>query len=111
MPYLYDSEDNAPMSNDVFDRIDHDGHNPTVYGSYAEMREREKELPFADPPESGCWNCMFYDGDRCSIFWNNKEPEHYIPDRDDKKPTDRCADWTEDKGAVWEDYFDEMRLP
>ena len=111
MNYLYNDEDNAAMNSEVFDRIDQDGHNPTVYGSYAEMREVEKNIPFAEPPENGCWNCMFYDADRCSINWNNNEPEYYLPDRDDKKPDDRCSDWTENKDAVLEDYFDELRLP
>ena len=42
MPYLYDDEDNVPMNEDAWDRIDQDGHNPTVYGSYAEMRAAER---------------------------------------------------------------------
>ena len=43
--YIYNDEDNAPMSEELFDRIDLYGHNPTVYGSWAEMKaaEREKE--------------------------------------------------------------------
>lgn len=51
MPYIYDNEDNAPMNREAFDRIDQDGHNPTVYRSYAEMRAAEKEIPFADEDE------------------------------------------------------------
>ena len=46
--YLYDDEDNAPMNDEAFDRIDKDGHNPTVYQSYAEMKAEEKKIPFAD---------------------------------------------------------------
>ena len=111
MRNAYEDEDNAAMSGELFDRIDQDGHNPTVYGSYAEMRAAEKALPFEDPPGNGCRNCTFFDGDRCSIAWNNNDSSYYMPDRDDKKPTDRCSDWTLDKGAVWEDYFDDMRLP
>jgi len=33
--YLYDDEDNAPMNDEMFDRIDQNGNNPTVYTSYA----------------------------------------------------------------------------
>lgn len=47
--YIYSDEDNAPMSMELFDRIDQDGHNPTVYGSYAEMVAVEKGLSFTDP--------------------------------------------------------------
>jgi len=43
MAYLYDDEDNAPMNEETFDRIDMDGHNPTVYGSFAEMKAIETD--------------------------------------------------------------------
>ena len=39
----YDDEDNVPMHDEVWDRIEKDGHNPTVYGSFAEMRAAEKD--------------------------------------------------------------------
>lgn len=102
MGYCYDDEDNAPMNDDAFDGI----HNPTVYGSRAEMKA-EESLPFTDPPEDGCWNCSSYDGDRCMAHWNNADPDYYLPDRDDRRPGDRCDLWDLDENAVWEDYFDD----
>lgn len=107
--YIYNDEDNVPMPADIFDRIDADGHNPTVYGSYAEMMAAEKEeaVPFSDPPPDGCWNCREFDGDRCMKEWNNSDEDYYLPDRDDRKPTDSCEDWEKDEDAVWEDYFDD----
>ena len=110
MAVVYNDEDNVPMTSESFDRIDQDGHNPTTYGSYAEMRAAEKALPFDETPspENGCWNCQYYDGDRCSIWWNNADPVYYLPDRDDKKPDDICGDWKLYEDAVWEDYFDEQ---
>ena len=38
----YDDEDNAPMNDEAFDRIDLGGHNPTVYGSWSEMKAAER---------------------------------------------------------------------
>lgn len=43
MRMAYDDEDNVPMSDDAFDRIDQDGHNPTVYGSFSEMKAMESD--------------------------------------------------------------------
>ena len=113
MPYLFDDEDNAPMNSEVFDRIDQAGHNPTVYSSYAEMREMEKNLPFAEPPENGCWNCLLFDygKEACSKDWKHADPGRYNPETDDRKPTDYCEYWQEDKDACWGDWFDELRLP
>ena len=104
MLYAYDDEDNAPMNIE-----DHDGHNPTVYGSYAEMRAAEQDIPFAEPPRNGCWNCLLFDVSKeaCSREWNNNEPEYYVPDRDDRKIDDYCDDWEKDEDAVWEDFFDD----
>lgn len=51
MPYIYNDEDNVPMNDEAFDRIDQNGHNPTVYGSWAEMKAVEKEIPFYYPDE------------------------------------------------------------
>lgn len=52
-PYIYADDDNAPMNEsawEMFDRIDKDGHNPTVYLSYAEMRAIQRgEIPFCEP--------------------------------------------------------------
>ena len=107
--YIYNDEDNAPMNDEAFDRIDPSGHNPTVYTSYAEMRAAEKEeaLPFTDPDhDNGCWNCINYDGDRCHAQWNNNDDDYYLPDRDDKEPDDCCEDWSLESTAIWEDYFD-----
>ena len=109
MPYIYNDEDNAPMCDEMFDRIDQDGHNPTVYTSYAEMRAAEKEeaLPFTDPPEDGCWNCLNFDynHEACTVNWNNLDESYYNPDTDDRNPTDYCKDHEKDEDAVWEDWF------
>jgi hypothetical protein len=106
MAYLYDDEDNAPMNDEAFDRIDQNGHNPTVYPSYAEMRAVEKPLPFTDSPDNGCWNCIHYDGDRCHYAWNNNDECYYNPETDDKDPDDWCPGWEIDENAIWEDYHE-----
>ena len=50
MPYIYSDDDNAPMNDNAWDMIDQNGHNPTVYLSYAEMRAAQKgEIPFCEP--------------------------------------------------------------
>ena len=54
MGFVYDNEDNAPLTDEMFDRIDQNGHNPTIYTSYADMKAAEKEaeaIPFDDPPD------------------------------------------------------------
>ena len=107
--YIYNDEDNAPMCDEMFDRIDPGGHNHTVYTSYAEMRAAEKEeaLPFTDPPEDGCWNCLNFDynHEACTVNWNNLDESYYNPDTDDRNPTDYCDDHEKDEDAVWEDWF------
>ena len=110
--YLYDDEDNAPMSDDVFDRIDVNGHNPTVYGSFAEMKAVEKgETEKKVKPDNGCWNCINYDPSRgaCTINWNNMDESYYNPDTDDMKPTDICKDHDIDPDADPEDWDDLWR--
>lgn len=102
--YIYNDEDNAPMND--FDRIDLDGHNPTVYHSWAEMRAAER-IPFDDAtPDNGCWNCLNYDPSlgACTVNWNNGDDTYYNPDTDDRKPDDFCDTWDEDKGADWHDW-------
>ena len=86
-----------------FDRIDQDGHNPTVYGSYAEMKAVESSLPFDDPePDDGCWNCRHYNGESCMKRWKNGDVAFYDPIMDDRDPDDYCEGWTKDKNANWE---------
>ena len=102
MPYIYNDEDNAPMNDEMLDRIEQNGHNPTIYSSYAEMiaAEKEMDLPFTDPPD-GCWNCMNFDWkhEACTLNWNNLDESYYNPDCDDRKLTDFCDAWEEDKDA------------
>ena len=110
MPYLYDDEDNAPMNDEAFDRIDQNGHNPTVYTSYAEMKAARDEamaIPFNDPPADGCWNCMNFDWshEACTVNWNNMDESYYNPDCDDRELTDCCEDHETDPDAVWEEIF------
>ena len=110
MAYLYDDEDNTAMNEEAWDK---DGHNPTVYTSYAEMRAAEKNIPFAEPPGRGCWNCLLFDvtKEACGKNWKGADPGRYNPDTDDRQPDDYCDDWEEDKDADWSDWFDELRLP
>jgi hypothetical protein len=107
--YIYSDEDNAPMNEEAFDRIDQNGHNPTVYGSYAEMKVEEKALPFTDPPENGCWNCLHFDlkHQACSVGWNNMDESYYVPELDDKDPDDYCPEHELDEDAKWEDWNDD----
>jgi len=87
MPYIYDDEDNAPM----FDVEEH----VIQYGGYKVITDKDfDEIPFDDPkPDNGCWNCINYDGSRCTAHWNNADPDYYNPDTDDKDPDDWCPDW------------------
>ena len=92
MAYLYDDEDNVPMNDEHFDPIEPDGHNPTVYKSYVEMKAEEQALPFTDPPENGCWNCLHFDWkhEACTLNWNNYDESYYNPNTDDRELTDIC---------------------
>ena len=96
-----------------WDEIEKTGHNPTVYLDAAEERyyesgqcERDMEAKEARN-EPGCWNCFCYDGDHCTKDWNNLDPCYYLPDRDDKEPTDWCEDHDKDDSIKWEEFFEE----
>ena len=103
MDYIYNDEDNAPMNDDAFDGP----HNPTVYGSRAEMKAAEEPLPFTDPPADGCWNCMNFDWrhEACTVNWNNLDESYYNPDCDDRELTDYCEDHETDPDADWKEIF------
>ena len=125
--FVYDDEDNVPMNDDAFDRIDQNGHNPTVYTSYAEMKA-EEALPFTDVPDcehcvhhngqecttwdcdfepkNGCWDCRNYDPAKgaCTIRWNNMDESYYNPDLDDVEYDGFCDEWVEDEQADWSDF-------
>ena len=58
MPYIYNDEDNVPMTDDAWEGP----HNPTVYGSRAEMKYWDN-LPFTEPEDS---------------------PEDYVEDEEDE---------------------------
>ena len=102
MPYIYNDEDNVPMNEDQFDRIDRNGHNPTVYTCFAEMRAAEK-IPFNEPekPDDGCWTCMHFDWkhEACTVNWNNLDESYYNPDCDDRELTDYCENHETDPDA------------
>lgn len=104
--YIFSDEDNEPMHFSLLE--DADGHNPTVYKSYAEMIAEER-LPFTDPPEhpDGCWNCFNYDGDYCTAGWNNLDPSYKNPDTDERKPNEWCEMHDSDDSIAWEEFFDE----
>ena len=42
-----------------------------------------------------CENCIEFDPryGACTKDWNNLDPVYYIPDRDDRKPEDKCDEW------------------
>ena len=102
--YIYSDEDNAPMNEDAFTGF----HNPTVYGSLAEMRAVESgRIEEKEEHEKGCWNCWEYNGDSCMKNWNNGDPDYYCPDTDDHEPTFCCEDWDENTTIKWEDFFGE----
>jgi len=110
--YIYNDEDNAPMNDAVVNEsnFDRNGHNPTVYQSAYEARMYDKygePVPFNDPPEDGCWNCLNFDynHEACTVNWNNLDESYYNPDTDDRNPTDYCKDHEKDEDAVWEDWF------
>lgn len=88
--YIYNDEDNAPMV-DMEDPV----LKYTTYSSYEEMIAVERDkIPFDEAKhDNGCWNCSYYDGDRCMAHWNNADPDYYNPETDDKDPDDWCPDW------------------
>ena len=61
--------------------------------------------PNEEEIENGCWNCMNYDGNRCTKEWNNLDPCYYIDWRDDKAPDDHCEDWVLEPDAIYEQFF------
>ena len=106
--YIFSDEDNEPMHFSLLE--DADGHNPTVYKSYAEMVAMER-LPFTDPPEpvkDGCWNCFNFDWKReaCTVRWNNLDESYYNPDLDDRELTDTCELHDKDASMKAEEVFD-----
>ena len=74
MQYLYNDEDNAPMSEELF-----------------ELKK----------PADGCWNCMNFDWKReaCTAGWNNLDESYYNPDTDGRELTDYCEYHELDKDA------------
>ena len=87
MAYVYNDEDNAPMTDDF------DHHNPTVYPDKhtAIMFDKHGEPEQKEIPD-GCWNCRNFDWkhEACTVNWNNLDESYYNPDIDDRKLTDYC---------------------
>ena len=102
--YIFNDEDNTPMMDDAWAGP----HNPTVYLSRTEMEAVEKDIPFTDPPQDGCWNCMNFDWkhEACTVNWNNMDESYYNPDCDDRDIDDHCENWELDPDARWEDCHD-----
>jgi len=103
MAYVYEDEDNVPMNDDVMPE------DPWLkYTTYSCKEEYEAdirgEVPFTDPPDNGCWNCLHYNGDFCTLLWNNLDEAYKVEWRDAKDPDDHCDEWELDKDAIWEDY-------
>ena len=99
MPYLCEDEDNGPMNDSAFDRIDEKISTPAIYMETSV----EEPLPFDDPtPDEGCWNCIYYTGDACSHDWKDGDESEYIPD-DDRGWGEWCNCWKENPDARWEE--------
>lgn len=100
-PIVYDDEDNVSMNEDNAREY------KNVYNSSYKEKYLHAKLPFTDPPEDGCWNCLNYDygKEACTLTWNNMDESYYNPDTDDREPTDCCEDHERDPDAVWEDWF------
>ena len=65
----------------------------TTYSCKAEEEaDLRGEIPFSEPPENGCWNCMNFDWNHeaCTANWNNMDESYYNPDTDDRELTDYC---------------------
>jgi hypothetical protein len=102
MPYIYNDEDNNPMSDDAMHEDPWMKY--TVYPSKAEAEaDMRGEVPFTEP-DKGCWNCLHYNGDFCTLLWNNLDEAYKVDWRDAKDPDDWCPSWEKDEEAVWEDY-------
>ena len=104
MDYVYNDEDNYPMSESETDRI----MKYTTYISRAEMETAEAGS--ADEylkPAPGCWNCMNFNWDyeACTLNWNNMDKSYYNPDADDRNLTDHCEYHETDPDADWEEIF------
>ena len=71
-------------------------------------------MRFPEPPKDepkgnrdGCWNCLLYNGDYCTRYWNNMDESYRIHDRDSRDPLDYCPHWEHDESAIWEQFFGE----
>ena len=40
-----------------------------------------------------CGTCMFYNGNYCTIEWNNIDSDYCILKRDERQPEYVCDDW------------------
>lgn len=99
--YIYNDEDNVPMMEQNFDRIDQGGHNTTVYTSYAEMKAAER-APFEEEFVKRCGNCTAFNGDYCTAGWNNAD-ESYKTEEDEREPDhEACELWELD--PYWTEY-------
>jgi hypothetical protein len=115
MPYLYDDEDNAPMNEEKFvikdirPGLDGKRYVAHQFKSIEEASKYYKSLkdpdaPFNDPPGNGCWNCLQFNGDYCTLLWKHMDESYKIEDRDARDPDDWCPSWEKDEQAIWEDY-------
>ena len=101
MAYIYDDGDNTAMNEQA---VPDKPNVPTK--SYADMRAEEEALPFTDPlepPENACWCCTAFNGNACTINWNNADPIYYNPDTDDRDPFDLCDDFEWNGDYVYEE--------
>ena len=86
--YVYDGETNEPMNAAAIET-----HGPCIKDGRMIIVDHDDVLPFNEPPRRCCWTCWEYDGNRCHLNWNNDDECYYVPERDNKKPSDVCDKW------------------
>ena len=90
MPYIYEDGDNAPMNEEAWEHQRH--------------QWKKEEIPFSEPPD-GCWNCLEYNGDFCTLYWNNLDECYLQTERDLREPTDYCDQFQRNPTIKPEEYF------
>ena len=66
---------------------------PGVTGEMIDQIEGREEDKFFEP-DPACEYCEHYNGQYCTIAWNNMDESYCIPDRDEKEPDDCCDDYS-----------------
>lgn len=71
---------------------------------YEKTMRRLKKVAEEKSIKPCCGNCLEYNGDFCTIYWNNLDECYKDTERDSREPEDEaCEYWQLDETAV-EDY-------